>query len=387
MDGQMEMSKHYATDGTSVCITDASIPFSKEELKVCSSCRGSLRTISRYGRIVRRGLIDDATKKFITSANQQFLPLYKSVHQHQADLVRSVKDGQPIKHKPDPEKVALSGGRKEQIKLIFKVAHDKRYSSIATTRKRIMEYLRHVDVEEQPFKRVWDMVQFARRRGKTSSDVGFDHPVVQTSQTLQGESLLLRCDIVILSDFLTLFGSGLRDVNLESNRVDCLKLIAAAQEARQPAIEVESHTFYAQCCLAERAYSSRSEVLTVLTKEAAEHIDDAKQLCARHPGSTRHVVGELKTVEDMLESSTFTTVVNDAEWRLVINAMASTFRGSGHWYTCANNHPFTVGECGLPMERASCPQCGAPVGGQNHTPAEGVRRATDLENRFAELRL
>ncbi|KIW23323.1 uncharacterized protein PV07_11531 [Cladophialophora immunda] len=387
MDGQMEMSKHYTTDGAEVSIIDSSIPFSKDELKVCSSCRGPLRTISRYGRIVRRGPIDDATKKFITSANQQFLPLYESVHQHQADLAGSFKDVPSLGNKMNTDKLTLSGGRKEQIKLILKLAHGKRYSSIAKTRNRIMKYLQQVGVEEQPFKRVWDMVQFARRQGKTNSDVEFDHTVVQTSQTLQGESLLLRCELVILSDFLATFGSSLQDVNLESNRVDCLKVLAAAREARQPAVEVEAHTFYAQCCLAERTYSSRSDILMALSKEATEHIDAAKEVCDLHPEPTRHVVGEVKTVEGMLESSTFTTVVNDAEWRLVINAMASGFRGSGHWYTCANNHPFTVGECGMPMQRARCPQCGAPVGGQDHTPAEGVRRATDLENRFSDLRL
>ncbi|OQV06998.1 AAA domain-containing protein [Cladophialophora immunda] len=306
---------------------------------------------------------------------------------HSQMLHSAVKCLEPCPRPLKGYKLTLSGGRKEQIKLIFKLAYDKRYSSIAKTRNRIMKYLQQVGVEEQPFKRVWDMVQFARKQGKTNSDVEFDHTVVQTSQTLQGESLLLRCELVMLSDFLATFGSSLQDVNLESNRVDCLKVLTAAREARQPAVEVEAHTFYAQCCLAERTYSSRSDILMALSKEATEHIDAAKQVCDLHPEPTRHVVGEVKTVEGMLESSTFTTVVNDAEWRLVINAMASGFRGSGHWYTCANNHPFTVGECGMPMERARCPQCGAPVGGQDHTPAEGVRRATDLENRFSDLRL
>ncbi|OAL28194.1 hypothetical protein AYO20_09522 [Fonsecaea nubica] len=310
-----------------------------------------------------------------------------SVHQQQAELAKSVKEVQCQGNKMHLEEHILSGGRKDQIKLIFKVAHDSRYSPIAKTRNHIIKHLRQVNIEEQPFKRVWDMVQFARKQGKTSSDVGFDPAVIQTSQTLQGESLLLRCELVILLDFLAAFGTGLRDVNLEANRVDCLKLLAAAREAHQPAVEVEAHTFYAQCCLAERTYSRRSEDFAGLSTEATEHIGDAQQVCTQHPGSTRHVVGEVKTVEGMLESSTFTTVVNDDEWRLVINAMASGFRGSGHWYTCANNHPFTVGECGMPMEQARCPQCGAPVGGQNHTPAEGVRRATELENRFSDLRL
>lgn len=43
---------------------------------------------------------------------------------------------------------------------------------------------------------------------------------------------------------------------------------------------------------------------------------------------------------------------------------------------------FTVGECGMPMEEARCPQCGEPVGGLNHTPSTGVTHAIDFEAQF-----
>jgi hypothetical protein len=33
----------------------------------------------------------------------------------------------------------------------------------------------------------------------------------------------------------------------------------------------------------------------------------------------------------------------------------------------------------MPMERARCPECGAPVGGQNHEAVDGVTRATSME--------
>lgn len=36
----------------------------------------------------------------------------------------------------------------------------------------------------------------------------------------------------------------------------------------------------------------------------------------------------------------------------------------------------------MPMELARCPECGAQVGGQNHSPTAGVRRATDFEGQF-----
>ena len=36
----------------------------------------------------------------------------------------------------------------------------------------------------------------------------------------------------------------------------------------------------------------------------------------------------------------------------------------------------------MPMEEARCPQCEEPIGGHDHTPVQGVRRAEDLEVEF-----
>jgi len=41
------------------------------------------------------------------------------------------------------------------------------------------------------------------------------------------------------------------------------------------------------------------------------------------------------------------------------------------WYKCPNNHLYTVGECGRPMEESICPQCNIKIGGRNHIPATG----------------
>ena len=41
------------------------------------------------------------------------------------------------------------------------------------------------------------------------------------------------------------------------------------------------------------------------------------------------------------------------------------------WYKCPNNHLYTVGECGRPMEESICPQCKEKIGGRQHIPASG----------------
>ncbi|KAM4715158.1 LOW QUALITY PROTEIN: E3 ubiquitin-protein ligase rnf213-beta [Anableps anableps] len=40
-------------------------------------------------------------------------------------------------------------------------------------------------------------------------------------------------------------------------------------------------------------------------------------------------------------------------------------------YTCANGHVCFVGECGKPVVRSVCPDCGFPIGGEGHIPVQG----------------
>ncbi|XP_051795751.1 E3 ubiquitin-protein ligase rnf213-beta [Acanthochromis polyacanthus] len=45
-------------------------------------------------------------------------------------------------------------------------------------------------------------------------------------------------------------------------------------------------------------------------------------------------------------------------------------------YTCAKGHVCFVGECGKPMVRSTCPDCGLPIGGERHTPVAGFTQQT-----------
>ncbi|KAH9907356.1 hypothetical protein F4778DRAFT_768940 [Xylariomycetidae sp. FL2044] len=76
-------------------------------------------------------------------------------------------------------------------------------------------------------------------------------------------------------------------------------------------------------------------------------------------------------------------VVTPEELAAIKTAMVSGAGGiathSGHWYNCANGHPFAIGECGMPMELARCPECGASIGGYSHALTQGNTRAENME--------
>nr|XP_015798016.2 E3 ubiquitin-protein ligase rnf213-alpha [Nothobranchius furzeri] len=54
-------------------------------------------------------------------------------------------------------------------------------------------------------------------------------------------------------------------------------------------------------------------------------------------------------------------------------AVAQQAMGSLQWYCCPNGHPCTIGECGQPMERSRCVDCGAEIGGNNHRGVAGFQ--------------
>lgn len=58
--------------------------------------------------------------------------------------------------------------------------------------------------------------------------------------------------------------------------------------------------------------------------------------------------------------------------RQVLNSQAEP---QGQFYECPNGHHYFVGDCGRPMQQATCPECHAPIGGQNHQSVVNNRTA------------
>lgn len=75
----MDIKKHYVVDedGKPRAILASLQPFSMESdggIKVYAECRGPLRNIARYSRLVRRALLDESTKKLVLYLNQEYIP-------------------------------------------------------------------------------------------------------------------------------------------------------------------------------------------------------------------------------------------------------------------------------------------------------------------------
>ncbi|KAJ5587038.1 uncharacterized protein N7459_002803 [Penicillium hispanicum] len=397
MDAQMDLKKHYVMNEMEkpVSISSSSQPFSIDDIRTCATCRGSLRSLSRYGRLVRRALLDETTKKFYLYVNQQYLPLAQDLSLCLSEL-RS-REGKAARLFQANVKIRIEGPPEHQVGLMSRHIHkyDKsRWKDPMALRKRIVDYKEKVKMEEQPFSQVRNMVEDARRRKRMTGQFDFDETVLETKGHLQAAALLLRLDTALLSDFLSLkklvfVGANQSDlfINLSENRKESEKLINDARSWHRVMQQTEGNLFLAQLCALERQNVATPAHAECFLREGMKAIEEAQRLCKLYPGQTRGISEEIEGTRGMFCGKSFYTPVSSEERMAVLAAMAREFLGTGHWYYCENGHPFTIGECGGAVQLARCPECGSPVGGQNHHTAAGVTHADDLEEALRDMHI
>ena len=389
----MSMEKYYEFDANGIitAIKSTLDPFSMDEIKTCSLYRGSLRDLNRYGRIVRRAMIDETMKKFISWSSKQYVALAQKLVEETAKLATNISDVTKMQSDLGVTTLCIDGTPDKQIAKFRKV---RRYSSMLKLRSSLRTYLNAVKKEEQPFTKIFNFVEDARRRHGKQGTLTFDGSVVQTKAEFEATTLLMRCDIAILADFLSRFvtapaGTAKIDIKIDlvESREACLALLKKAEETKRPIQQVEALLFFALYSSLQIPFSPPSAVAT-LRNEAATSLSAAKDLCTQYPGSTAELVPEIENAETSLREQTYYAAVSQDEVRSILNAISNAreYSGStGHWYTCVNGHPFNIGNCGQANQRSVCPECGAQIGGRDHQMVEGVTRAEGLDNEFARL--
>lgn len=416
MDGNFSLADYYEmhSNGEIVALKGSSLPFSAEGIKTCPVCRGPLRNINRYSRIVRRSAIDEATKKFISWSNLEITEYADKLHKIQQQFAALQDIAQFHDHRyagrwadlelgRQSDTTTLEGHRNQVMADISRIKGLKsRYREPYRVRSKLSEFARKVREDEQPFGRLWELLQHRRRRHRLSSDLVYDPSVLQVNVFLMSMSLSIKFDITIIADALAIrkrmtglasrydWGAVDLEVDFSQLRGECLTLIGLVAAHQQHRLEIEAKLSFAHLAALERSaivgslHISRSNDLREL---GLEQLQDARHIHEQYPGQTTGVTDELEAVESMLNDGTFYNVVTSEEQRAVYAAMSHEFSGTGHWYTCENGHPFTVGECGMPMEQARCPQCGSPIGGQHHQPAQGVRDLDEVQAAMGNMDL
>ena len=156
MDGYIGMSDFYIIDaeGSIMGLKNSAELFFASRMKSCPTCRGPLRTLNWYSRIVRRALINEATKKFIIWANMKFILLVARIQGIKENLRESTRSTQRetrgvLPEAPSSGPLQLRGTRDKQISQITKFTQkDDRYKPILALRRDIKKFLELVDEGE-----------------------------------------------------------------------------------------------------------------------------------------------------------------------------------------------------------------------------------------------
>lgn len=362
LDGTMSMRDFYIHDSDDKItgLAGASKPFEVSDIKPCSTCRQPLRSINRYSRIVKRGLIDEGTKRFIVWSNSRFQVLEKQGHNLDKALASSIETARfntNLGGRHDPlEAVTLSPVQVRGKNLGRTIQALKqtggRYNNIWTHRMALAKFCQKVATEEQPFRKVWDLCRSSSATQASKVDLSsFESAAdsaLNTRSHMLATGLLLHTEAGMLADLVEIWmRSRLTNSTLSALIVDttearkaCIALYTDALERDQPMQQVQALIYYGFFAAAEGRCPANTKTADQVRKDALENLAQADAVVATN-ASTALLSPQIQKARTALTGE-FQSVVTDDEMRQVYAAMATEFRGTGHWYRCVNGHAVSL---------------------------------------------
>ncbi|KAL2192547.1 hypothetical protein P885DRAFT_47387 [Corynascus similis CBS 632.67] len=412
LDRMVGMSSVYTTDNLEKYNGLQELSGQLTTIPACPNCRVPIRQFAtrRYNRVINKAVLDETSKRFLVGGREKLADLEERVTMTEKELADS-RDSMVLAN------------------MDLRSTFWDRHKTARRLEKETARLRKDMEAEHQPTRKLFDaVVNFKRLQREQSLEkqlqcLSLSEPEITTPQqqaydqqiTLNAHRLQLRIQEAVLRDVFTLLSKrngplnsapilpGGHTLDKCSSRFlnQCKQLINNAEAAKLPRLVIQTILSYARVTQLDGWYHRTIAAATTApnpnsqmadnvstgdktsNETAIELLDRALNLCITIPApdgdSYRAEVEE--TIK--LFAETRYEEVTPAEIAAIKAAMVSGPRGlathSGHWYTCRNGHPFAIGECGMPMERAPCPECGETIGGLNHTPVEGVERDERME--------
>ena len=362
MDGTMFMSEHYSVspeDSSITGILPRSNTPSQNELRTCAICRGSLRSIARYGRIVRRAMLSDAVQRFITQSRAACATLGPALLDERSRL----QEADVLNNK---SKALVAAGTRHQQMCSIADFGGMRLRQIFALRKRMRMFAQSVERAEQPWQRVADLVQTAKQQRPSTGQFILDESTIQFGAILEAESLLLNCEVAILSDLYasmkaTRYSAVSVAINLMPFIEDGARLVIEAQRLVKPKQQVETLSILSQLHSLARLWLVRAQRLAITRQtqtmadggitataispqvmstedtkavdhhaaQAQECVDTATDVMLRNP-SAKEMSAALEPAKAMINDRVYYSDVTAEEMRSIYQAMQASFLGTGH---------------------------------------------------------
>ncbi|KAF5654964.1 hypothetical protein F25303_974 [Fusarium sp. NRRL 25303] len=377
LDGLVGLDEVYTTDmfGSYAGLKDITTSLT-EKTPCCPSCKRSIRQFAtkRYNRVINRAVLDDICKRFLIKGRESLVKLNHKLLRAETSLASSRR--------------STARGHHHTATTFFR----ERHVAIQQVEDNAVALQKMMGEENQPIKKLYDAIATSRPWWFAPSP---------DNQILLGARLLaIEAQQVQLMDAYAV--SKMNGWKLHENALTlpvtdkwfkaCKELMEDANEEKLPRIFIAAVLAFAKVARAstwtrkqpkgeDDSSSARGD------ENKTGHVATARGLLTTALEScSKFADGEIlkKRVQDMMELyDPKYEKTTPEELAAIRSAMVSGPQGmathSGHWYNCVNGHPFAVGDCGMPMEEARCPECGAPISGPRHRPVEGVTRAEEME--------
>ncbi|KAF4989662.1 hypothetical protein FGRMN_8976 [Fusarium graminum] len=399
LDGLVGLDEVYTRDkvGNFNELKDISGSLSRN-VPFCPDCKRPIRQFAtkRYNRLINRAVMDEICKRFLISGREalDYLEQELQTLENKLDSTRrsySVRDG-------------------------VSVLPSKRYDELMKLRDAGRGLAKRMSEDHEPMKLLIDAI--TKSRSKATGDplsitrqieaLKLSSPAPDNQIILGAQLVVIKSQEIQLQDAITILKEWrgrtdgvmvqgwLKEQALPSMSKflkTCESLIGVAKDANLPRTAVAATLAFARVSqlfawrvqTTEKTKTPQSEqkdfeAVEERTNTGRELLKDALQQCSRIRDG-EDLQNRVRAMMRLFEPQY--NEVTPEELALIKSAMVSGSGGisthSGHWYYCENNHPFAIGECGMPMEVARCPECGARIGGTHHTVVDGVTRARDME--------
>ncbi|KAM0142251.1 hypothetical protein ACHAO1_001466 [Botrytis cinerea] len=363
----------------------------------CPDCQCPLRQYAtpRYNRVINRAVIDEMSKRFLVSGQVELRELEKSTLHLEEEFENSA-----------PGLIQAVDNPWTEIKVNELL--EKRNHKARQLEKAVMRFCEKFKDKHQPATKLHNAIVISIRKhplenllcGLTITDQDRTSPRDRRI-AFAGTGAMLRVQCLTLTDGFTIahkLRSRNSSIKISGGPPDqlskpffksCLSHIESCRDESLPRLAVEGILYFAKIArlfdsytrsaanseAGERDYPSPIE-------KAKRLLDEAKALCKEGFQNADSLLAAVENSIKYLSREWYEEVTKE-ELDAIKNAMVSGRGGiathSGHWYECKKGHPFAIGECGMPMEEARCPECGSRIGGQSHDFIEGVVRSERME--------
>lgn len=357
----------------------------------CPECRRPIRQFStkRYNRVINRVVMDETTKRLLAKGRTEIQALESEFQEIEKSLQESRDKVTATKWTPV-----------ELLKFLANrhAGSDRLISAAKALQKRS-------GAEHQPAKKLSDAIE--RRRPVQNRDCRSDGPptTAQHSFTIDKEIfygaaiILYKMQDVKLRDTASIrtriSDAASRQRQQQQQNTDgflqktksalesCAKLVQECTAENFPRAAVQLTLCHAHMTKALGVLAGGGEKVSKQAQHARALLEDAGRLCKElHFGGAEQLGVAVEETLRLFVGDRYEELTPE-ELDAIKSAMVSGPGGiathSGHWYKCLNGHPFAIGECGMPMELARCPECGTAIGGQGHRAVAGVERADEME--------